>query len=213
MAAFDNDADAETVRDPQCGYVAGLDMSTKNDHTGFVVFASDARNQTIRLVDAKRWIPKHGQEINHAAVHAYVLASYQKFRFSLWHDGWQTDYLCQGLQRAGIHCEKKIASGHAANEIATAVLDAFHQRVLVLYDDAGLKDDVRKLNIVDTPNGYTLKAARDQDGHADVAFAMAVCMPAAFAKLRRSTGTIILARTSAANRSDNLRGWQAQNHF
>ena len=210
-AAFDNDIGAETIRDPQCGYVAGLDMSTKNDHTGFVVLASDARTQTIRLVDARRWIPKHGQEINHAAVHAYVLASYQKFRFSLWHDGWQTDYLVQSLQRDGIHCEKKIASGHAANEIATAVLDAFHQRVLVLYDDAGLKDDVRKLNIIDTPQGYTLKAARDKDGHADVAFSLAVCLPAAFAKLRRSTGTIIFTRTPDANRSDNLRGWARQN--
>lgn len=60
--------------------------------------------------------------------------------------------------------------------MATALLEAFSNRLIDLYRDADLIRDLCRLTIVERQSGFRLAAARDEHGHADRAMAMVLAV-------------------------------------
>ncbi len=63
--------------------------------------------------------------------------------------------------------------------MAQRVLEVFKNRTIELYEHPELIHDLKKLNIISRSFGYKLEAASDATGHADLAFAFAIALPAA----------------------------------
>jgi len=71
------------------------------------------------------------------------------------------------------------STGKNLTTMATAIIEAFRGHQLEIYPDAGFVGDLRKLKIVEKAFGYKLEASTDANGHADSAFALELCLPAA----------------------------------
>ena len=60
--------------------------------------------------------------------------------------------------------------------MARTLLDMFIGRKIEIYEDADMVRDLLKLQIHETITGYTLRAKRDETGHADKAVALSIVL-------------------------------------
>lgn len=200
MAGFGADSD--------WGFVAGLDLGVKNDHSALVVLGANGQTQRLRLADCQSWSPGLAGQVNLMDVETAVRAAHRRFGFGgCWYDPSQALLMAQRLSKAGVPMREMPFVGHRLNEMASAVLTTFRSRTIDLYDDKQLIADLSRLTIVEKAYGHKLEAVRDEAGHADRAIALAIALPAAIEASRNFTGEIVIESLFAGGGDLwNLRG-------
>jgi len=139
--------------------------------------------EAYRLADARVWRPSGGS-IDLGVIEREVVRQWRRFRFVLYYDPWQGEYLGQRLRRHGMRAEPLAPTGSNLEAQARELLSAFREGRLDLYesDDASrqLVRDLRSLSIVEKSYGYRLvSASARREGHGDVAAAFALGLLAA----------------------------------
>ena len=61
--------------------------------------------------------------------------------------------------------------------MAKSLLEAFVNRLILLYDDSQLTRDLMRLRIKEGPVGLRLDATKDDSGHCDKATALCIALP------------------------------------
>lgn len=162
-------------------YVGGLDLSTKRHRSAFVMLAVHQQEHRVKLAFAKSWKPDFDSgKVNLPEIQKEIERLHSAFGLNrLMYDQAQAVLMAQQLEQKGIFCEEMSFNGKGLSVMATTILEAFKSRHVELYRDTELINDLTKLNIVERAFGFKLEASEDQSGHADLAFAFAIALPAA----------------------------------
>jgi len=163
------------------GFVAGLDLGIKHDHSALVALARNGNTQRIRLAECQSWKPdRMTGKVDLEAVEAAILNAHKRFHFAaVYYDPYQAALMAQRLSRKGVTMREFPFTGKNCNLMASTLLEVFRSRQIDLYDHPRLIADLSRLTIVEKSYGYKLEATRDANGHADTATALAICLPAA----------------------------------
>ena len=194
-AAFFDDLQPMTGKEPGFLYVGGLDLGLTRDASAFIVLAVPAggRGGKIRLAYAKLWRPILGQKIDLLQVAGHVTGVDEVFGLEfVAYDPWQAEHLSQTLEASGEHRrrnQRRIYGSQpwmreipptAANlrEQATLTIESFLDRRLQLFPYEPLRQDLLKLRAEEKSYGIRLTSPRDGQGHGDSfsAFALALLM-------------------------------------
>jgi len=177
-------------REPGLVYVAGLDLGLSRDATALVVIGCDSSGERVKLVDVQAWMPQGGR-VSIEAIEQAVIDAHQRWGLSsVAVDPWQASYLCERLRAHGVPTVETPFTAKNLQTMATAVVDAFRDKAIELYDDPALLADLRKLRIIERSFGFRLDAVRNKQGHADRAIALALALLAA-RSVSKSIGGII----------------------
>jgi phage terminase large subunit-like protein len=168
--------------------VAGLDLGVKHDHSALVVLAVRYGVPRVRLAWCTAWKPPKGGQVNLQAVEDTCRMVARKFELrKLLFDPSQALHMAQRLKRKGIHTEEVTFTPANLDQMATSLMSAFRTRVLDLYPCA-LQEDVMRLTIEEKAYGQRLSAVSDSSGHADLATAFAIALPAALRLFNSTMG-------------------------
>ena len=186
-AAVDRTLRPMTGLEPGFKFVGGLDLSVKQDHSGFVVVGVDGEHQRIQLADVWHWKPVgRPAKVDLVKVENAILEAKKRFRLArVCYDQYQAALMAQRLGNVGIKMQEVLFSGKGLDLMASTLLDVFRSRRFDMYEHKRLLDDLGRLSIVEKTYGYKLEAVRDDTGHADVATALAVCLPTAMEFMKR----------------------------
>ena len=161
----------------------GIDLGIRRDCSGLVVLATDFRVNKIRVARVQRWLPAdYGGTLPVHLVKEAILKAHNDYGlFSLIGDPWESRYLCQELAREmpGVFVATPAINPAFQNQQATCLMSSLRERTLVLYPDVHLLRDLRKLSVIEKPEGFRLFSPRDSAGHADCAAALATVLPTA----------------------------------
>jgi hypothetical protein len=162
-------------------YIAGLDLSVKQDHSALVIIAGDRRTQQLRLAFAQKWAPQRATgKVDLMLIEATTLLLHRKFDFlAAGYDPFQAALMAQRLELQGVPMREMTFTGSNLNLMASTMLDVFRSRRLELYQHPQLLADLGRLTIEEKSYGYRLSATHNEDGHADVATALAIALPIA----------------------------------
>lgn len=171
-------------------YVAGLDLGIKHDHAGVAVCGVDEPNLRVRVSLVRGFAPEKPNsegkpEVDSDAVEREVLRIWREYRV-----GWfgydpaaGGSFMAQRLRRKGVPMREVSFSKPA---VQTAMAESYvtlaESGRLELYEDpeGRLRRDLGKFDVsVRPPSRYKLEAVSDEHGHADVGFALAICLPRA----------------------------------
>lgn len=160
-------------------YVAGLDLGIKQDHSGFVVLGGNRKTLQIRLVDAQRWAPDATTgKVDLMAVERSVLAAHRRYRLvNCLYDPWNAELMAQRLTLQNVPMEELRFTGQNLNLMATTLLDVFRSRRFEMFECPSMVADLHRLTIEEKSYGHRLSATRDENGHADLATALAIALP------------------------------------
>jgi hypothetical protein len=157
-------------------YYAGLDIGIKRDHTSLVVVGLHYQTRRLRLVLVRDWAPPLGGKVDLAQVQAEALRVCRVFGCTLFIDPSQAELMGQNLESQGTTIELVPFTGKALNEMASNIVEAFTDRTIDLFPCPDLIDDLRRLQLKETPAGWRLVPARTQSGHGDRATALALAV-------------------------------------
>lgn len=163
-------------RDPEIGwsYCGGLDLSLRRDRSAFVVVGRNAKDR-IRLAHVREWKPKGGT-IDLVEVQRHVLSECRRWQAKLYLDPYQGVLLEQQLATANIRTELVPFVGTTLHAMATTVLEVFRDCKIELWRHESLLSDLRRLRIIERPQGFRLDAPRTTAGHADIATALTLAL-------------------------------------
>lgn len=177
-------------------YILGLDLGVSHDHCGLSVTGINHAERMIKVALWRRWIPPDGGEIHLPDVQSAVLAAARTYRAeAVYYDPHQAKLMAQQLAGRGIVMrEMSFSVPSNLTAMATSFVQVVEDGMLWCYDDEdqSVSHDFGKLSIVEKlPQGYRLIAISDETGHADVATAIIITLPAAVDMLgvRRFLGT------------------------
>ena len=160
-------------------FVAGLDIGTRRDNSALVILGARFGSPRIRLCDCQSWAPRPGGRVDLPEVYQAVISAHRRFRFRLFYDPSQAEFMAQQFERRHIVCERVPFIGQNMDRMANTLLQTFRARTIDLYNEPALIRDLGRLNIEERPYGYRLSASRDVDGHADRGIALSIALPAA----------------------------------
>ncbi len=184
-------------------YVHGLDLGISHDHAGFVTVGVHVGQQRLRLASFRRWRPDpRTGKVDLIAVRETVFAECRRWRsWEVDCDPTEAQLMAQELRRQGVIVREVPFTPSNLTAMASALVQAISGKqigegegfslasTLEAYDDeeGWLRRDLGKLSVVERVAGkgfgYKLEAVSDEDGHADVAVALAICLPRAIAVL------------------------------
>ena len=158
----------------------GLDLGTKRDASALVVLAANRRERRVKLAWCEKWQAAPGGTVDIEQIRALILACRERYgALTGYYDPWQCEYLAQTLRGDGLEMFEVPFTGQNLNRMATALLSAFRDRQIDLYDDGVLIPELGRLSIEEKSYGMRLTAQRDKSGHCDAATALAVVLPSA----------------------------------
>ncbi len=186
-AAIDRSIGPMPAALPGVGFVAGLDLGIKSDHSALTIIGKQIPNgytnsqAFYRLANLETWSPSPATgKVSLEEVEAAVLAAHQRFDLqAVAFDPWQAMHMAERLSKAGVRMIEVPFTGKNLDVLARNLLEVFRNRVFTMYDSPRLISDLRKLSIVEKSYGYRLEATRDQSGHADAATALVLALLAA----------------------------------
>lgn len=173
-------------------YVCGVDAGISRDASAVCVLGvrrGQAGHGQIRLAATRVWRPSKGKKVDLQLVEDELIKLHARFDFQqVNYDPWELRHLASRLQasgfgtmvrgndRRGLPMVEVPPQGSNLQRIATAVLEAFNDRRVQLYEDADLRRDLERLRVEERSYGFRLVAPRDQHGHGDLgtAFGLAV---------------------------------------
>jgi hypothetical protein len=173
------------------GYVAGLDLGIKQDHSALVVLAYHSATQRTRLASCESWAPGLEGKVDLMAVESAVMSASKRFGAAVLYDPHQAGLMAQRCTKAGATMIEVPFVGATLNKLASCVLDVFRSRAVDLYPEPKLLADLNRLTIVEKSYGYKLEATHDADGHADRATALALALLGARERRPGPRGPII----------------------
>jgi len=181
QAAIDSSLKPATSKQAGWVYLAGLDLGVKQDHSALVVIAANRSTQTLRLAHAQSWQPNPTtRKVNLIDVEREVLGAHRRFGLlKCGFDPFQAALMAQRLELQQVPMHEVAFTGANLNTMASTLLDVFRSRRIELYDCPQLIADLRRLNIEEKSYGFRLAATRDENGHADLATALAIALPLA----------------------------------
>lgn len=186
--------DLDGLSDPETGwiYIAGLDLSIKNDRTGLVVLGINIAERKIKTAYWKQWSPsKITGEVNLIDVEGECIIINKLYNIQgFYYDPSEARLMAQQLRPQVPMIEMGFTPKNCTL-MAESLIQAVESKILQCYDDekGTLKRDISKFNIVEKPpSGYKLEAVRDEYGHADVGTALVICLPRAVAYLDGNRG-------------------------
>lgn len=169
-------------------YYGGLDLGVSRDHAGFVILGASLAEKRIRLVHMARWDPKGFEDgkIWLPDVREHVIKEGRRFRVeAVLYDPHQAELM---MQDAMTHIQTKPMEFTPKNcsLMANTFVQAIERGHVDLYDedDLNLEADISRLTLVQKSYGLRLEATRDATGHADVATAFIIALPAVASVLR-----------------------------
>jgi len=165
--------------EPGYVYASGLDLGVKHDHSAHVVLATKFGSNRVKLVHCRSWAPGPEGQVDLTAVEEDVLACHQRYDLVMCgFDPNQALLMAQRLVKRGVPMvECSFAAGKMLDRMARDLLSAFRSRMIELYDDPALVNDLHRLTIVERKYGFKLEAVSDEHGHADRAIALAIVLP------------------------------------
>jgi hypothetical protein len=166
-------------REDNYAYFAGLDIGVKRDHTSLVLIGLNCVTRRLKLYMIKDWKPPMLGKVDLAAVQEEVYRTCRTFDATLYIDPSQAELLGQALDRKGVRLELVPFVGKTLNEMASNVVEVFTDRAIDLYPNQDLQDDLRRLQLKETPAGWRLVPARTASGHGDRATGLALAILAA----------------------------------
>lgn len=164
----------EGALEPRDGrrYVIGLDVGLRKDATVAAVCHLEA--DTVVLDRMAVWTPRAGQEVQLAAVQAWLEeASKHYFRAPLIFDPYQAAQLAQSVRKTGLTAKEFVFSSASVGKLAVNLHNLLRDRRLALPDDAALLDELRNVRLKETSPGV-LRLDHDPDKHDDRAVALAL---------------------------------------
>jgi hypothetical protein len=170
---------ATLVREDGFNYFAGLDIGVKRDHTSLVLAGLNYLTRRLKLFQVKDWAPGMSRKVNLGEVHEEVERVCREFGALLYIDPSQAELLGQSLSGKGVRVEMVSFVGNTLNEMASNLVELFTDRTIDLYPCQALLDDLRRLQLKETPSGWRLVPARTSTGHGDRATALALAVLAA----------------------------------
>jgi hypothetical protein len=199
-AAFDPSLRPQTRAAAGYEYVAGIDAGVTRDATAVCVLAvrrSHEGHGRVRLAATRVWRPGPGRKVHLQEVEHAILDLHDAFNFrQVNYDPWEMRHLASRLQAAGLGRwagEPKFGrqrreavpmvevtpTGKNLQAMATAVLEAFHDRRLELYEEADLRRDLSRMRVEERAYGFRLTSPRDERGHGDLGTAFSLALLAA----------------------------------
>lgn len=162
-------------------FIGGVDLSVKKHRSALVVLGVHPIEHRIRLAACQSWLPDSETGlVDLQKIQSQIEDHHRRFNFvKVLFDPYQAALMKQQLDERGIWMEEMKFQGEGATRMAMTILDVFKSRRIELFDHKELVDDLTKLNIVSRGFGYKIEAETDQFGHADTAFALSICLPAA----------------------------------
>jgi hypothetical protein len=170
---------ATLARETGFNYFAGLDIGIKRDHTSLVLIGVHYLTRRIRLMRVWDWSPPAGGKVDLGAVQAEAQRVCREFGCVLFIDPSQAELMGQTLEGRGVSVELVPFVGKTLNEMASNIIEVFTDRAIDLYPCPALLDDLRRLQLKETPAGWRLVPARTSSGHGDRATALALAVLAA----------------------------------
>jgi len=133
----------------------------------------------LRLAAVRVWKPEGGK-VDLDRIERTIIAAHKRFglaRVAI--DPWQAEHLGQRLERAGVPVEMTPFTSTALQGMATAMIEAFGDRQIELFEHPQLLADLRALRIEERAHGFRLTSPRGPNGHGDCATALALALLAA----------------------------------
>lgn len=167
------------------GFVAGLDLGIKHDHSALCVVGKrrpSGHDAHYRLASLQTWAPGIGGKVDLAAVEQAIIDAHSKFGLqAVAYDPWQAEFMAQKLAKAGLRMiEVPFSSAANLDSMARTLIEVFRNHVFSMYDCPRLVADLRKISIVERiGKGYRLQSVADADGHADAGTALVLALLAA----------------------------------
>jgi hypothetical protein len=171
---------ATLAKEEGYSYFAGLDIGIKRDHTSLVLVGLHYLTRRLKLCLVKDWKPPAGGKVNLAAVQNEARWLCHHFGCVLHIDPYQAELMGQNLESQGVGIELVPFVGKTLNEMASNLIECFADRSIDLFRCETLLDDLRRLQLKETPAGWRLVPARTASGgHGDRATALALAVLAA----------------------------------
>ncbi len=191
--AFRRDLRPMTAAAPGYDYVAGLDLGVSRDASAVCVLGVRGRHDGhghIRLAYTKIWRPLKGQKVNLAEVEDTLRRLHSTFALrQICYDPWQAHHMASRLQSGGLGqmvrgSDRRKAvpmvevppTGQNLQRIATAVVEAFNDRRVELYEESDLRRDLQRMRIEERSYGFRLTSPRDELGHGDLGASFSLAM-------------------------------------
>jgi phage terminase large subunit-like protein len=115
----------------------------------------------VRLAAVEIWQPRDGNRVDLNEVEAAILAAHKRFGLScVAVDPWQSELMVQRLQRRGLPVYLLQQTGINLQAQASAVLDAFRERIIDLFPCDELLADLRGLQVAERHYGFRLVSPR-----------------------------------------------------
>lgn len=159
-------------------YMAGLDLSTRRDHSALVIVGVKPDEQKVRLASVQSWAPLPGKDIDLEEIELAVLQAAWAFPgLNVGADPWQAEMLMQRCRRQHVNIFPIHFVGRMLDSMATAMLQIFRERLFAMYRDEQLIDQLLRLRIVEKGFGLKIEAPRSSaGGHCDSAMALAIAL-------------------------------------
>src|SRR5262249_45137340 len=151
----------------------------------------------IRLAHTRIWRPTKGVKVNLQDVENAIVDMHERFALrQVNFDPWELRYLASRLQAGNLGRmagqpkfgqERKQTvplveippTGNNLQAMASAVLEAFNDRRLELFEDADLRRDLTRMRVVEKSYGFRIESPRDATGHGDMGSAFQLALLAA----------------------------------
>jgi phage terminase large subunit-like protein len=197
-AAFRDDQEQMSGKEPGWLFVAGLDLGLTRDCSAVVVLAvrDDGRSGHIRLAYNRLWRPTPGKKIELPEVEKHILELDDQYNLRfVGFDPWQAEHMAQRLEALSEHRRRltdiyrprrlpgtqpwmRSIQPTAANlrAQATLTIECFQDHRLQLDPCEPLHRDLLKLRVEEKSYGIRLVSPRDGEGHGDTfsAFVLAL---------------------------------------
>jgi hypothetical protein len=163
-------------------FFAGLDIGVSRDFSALVVVGRNAEGRS-RLASVRWWAPQlragGAAKVDLTEVEDAVLAASRRFQIAkCLYDPSQCEHLAQRCQREGVPMDALSFSTPSNRQaLASVLLESFHSRVVDLYDDPDLLQDLYAFKLADKGFTYQIEVARSAGGgHGDrgIAFVLAL---------------------------------------
>lgn len=188
-------------------YVAGVDLGVSRDASAVCVLGvrrSHDGHGKIQLAHTRLWRPTPGCKVDLQEVEDCIRHLHGRFRFrQLNYDPWQATHMASRLQSAGlgklVHGRDRQPmlsvveippTGKHLQAQATALLEAFNDGRVELFEQADLRRDLTRLRVVEKSYGLRLESPRDEHGHGDLASAFCLAMLAATERAAKKRNVI-----------------------
>ncbi len=136
----------------------------------------------LRLAYAKAWKPRPGKKVSLEAVKAAIIRLDSKFRLAaVAVDPAQGEHLIELLEKENVPAVRYVQSVPSLQDQCVAMVEAFQQRTIDLYDDPDLIADLKALQTKESGMRIRLVSPEKEGeeagtGHGDLASAMAFAM-------------------------------------